>query len=146
MLLQRVKQARVEVDGGVVGAIDVGLLAFVGVLNNDSAQDAVWLQDKLLALRIFADNTGKMNLNVKDAGGAVLLVSQFTLCADTSGGTRPSFASAMAPDAAKGVIDAMAAALAQHISVHTGRFGAHMNVHLHNDGPVTVWLDSKARR
>ena len=145
-VVQRVSRAQVVVEGAVVGAIDRGLLVLVGVVQGDAAEDAAWLGRKLLTLRIFPDDAGKMNRAVTELeGGALLLVSQFTLCADIGKGARPSFMPAMAPDAARPVFDALVADLRQTIRVETGTFGAHMDVSLTNDGPVTLWLDSKRR-
>lgn len=144
-LVQRVRSARVEVAGEVVGAIDVGLLVFVGAIEGDTHEDAAWVARKLPALRIFADENGKMNRSVQEAGGKLLVVSQFTLAADIGKGNRPSFTLALAPDAAKAMIEDMVATMRAAVPVATGRFGADMQVHLVNDGPVTVWLDSKVR-
>jgi D-aminoacyl-tRNA deacylase len=144
-VVQRVSSAKVEVDGAVVGAIDRGLMVLVGVVEGDVAEDAEWLGRKLLSLRIFPDDAGKMNLSVTDIRGALLLVSQFTLCADIGKGARPSFMGAMAPEAAKAAFDALVADLRQTLPVETGQFGAHMAVSLTNDGPVTLWLDSRRR-
>jgi D-tyrosyl-tRNA(Tyr) deacylase len=144
-VLQRVSSARVEVDGSVVGAIDHGLVALVGVGHEDDAAAADRLAEVIAHLRIFADDAGKMNLAVGDVGGAVLVVSQFTLFADTSRGRRPSFAAAAAPGRAKELVDRVAAAIARlGLPVETGTFRAHMVVSLVNDGPVTIVIDTAA--
>jgi D-tyrosyl-tRNA(Tyr) deacylase len=143
-VLQRVSEARVDVAGDTVGQIERGLCALIGVANGDSEQDAVWLADKLVNARIFEDEAGKMNLSVKDVGGAVLCVSQFTLLGDLRRGNRPSFGDAMAPDAARMLFEALCEQVKGHgIAVQTGRFRAEMRVHLVNEGPVTVMLDSR---
>lgn len=143
-LVQRVSEARVRVEGRVVGEISRGLLALVGVMEGDSPEDGAWIERKLLSLRIFPDDAGKMNLSVRDVGGSLLLVSQFTLAADIGKGARPSFVRAMEPARARSVFDALVAALGNHLPVQTGRFGAEMAVELTNAGPVTLWLDSRS--
>ena len=141
-LLQRVNEARVDVDGETVGAIDAGLMVLIGVQRNDSEREADRLLDKLLAYRVFEDDTGRMNRSVTDVGGGLLLVPQFTLPADTRKGTRPSFTPAAAPDIATTLFDYLVArARTKHTTVQRGRFGAHMQVSLVNDGPVTFWLE-----
>ena len=145
-LLQRVARASVTVEGSVVGAIDGGLLVLAGVASGDGSADAAWLADKIAGLRIFPDEAGKMNLSVLEAGGAVLLVSQFTLYADARKGRRPSFVAAAAPETAVPLLDELQRRLeAAGVPVRTGRFGAHMAVELLNDGPVTLMLDSAER-
>jgi D-tyrosyl-tRNA(Tyr) deacylase len=144
-VVQRVKKARVSVGGEVVGSIEHGLLALVGVMDGDEAEDAAWLEHKLLSLRVFPDDAGKMNRSVVDVGGRLLLVSQFTLAADIGKGARPSFMAAMHPDRASPMFDALVASLRRSVAVETGRFGADMAVELVNDGPVTLWLDSRKR-
>lgn len=140
-LLQRVREARVEIDGDTVGRIGPGLLVLVCAERGDTAAEADRLLDKLLKLRIFADEAGKMNRSVQDVGGGLLLVSQFTLAADTRGGNRPSFTQAAAPDDGRRLYDHFVArARALHPVVETGRFAAEMQVHLVNDGPVTIPL------
>lgn len=140
-LIQRVTQARVDVEGETVGAIGHGILALVAVEKGDSEKEARRLADKLLAYRIFADETGRMNLSVKDIGGGLLLVSQFTLAADTNSGNRPSFTPAAAPEDGRRLFDYFVATVrGLHPSVATGRFGADMQVSLINDGPVTFQL------
>lgn len=142
-LIQRVRHARVEVGGEVVGSIDHGLLALVGVEREDDKGRADKLLHKLLRYRVFSDEQGKMNRSLTDVGGGLLLVSQFTLAADTDSGLRPSFSSAAPPDAGKQLYDYLVAqAHEQHPQVACGRFGADMQVHLQNDGPVTFLLES----
>lgn len=146
-LLQRVREARVEVDDHVVAAIGRGLLVLVGVAPDDSSADIDWLARKVLDLRIFDDEAGVMNRAVGDVGGDVLAVSQFTLHASTRKGNRPSWSNAARPDVAQPLLDAFVAALSQRLGkpVPTGVFGAHMQVALINDGPVTIMLDSRVR-
>ncbi|MFK8019157.1 MAG: D-aminoacyl-tRNA deacylase [Pseudomonadales bacterium] len=142
-LVQRVSEARVEVDGEVVGQISRGLLVLLGVESNDDLPRMRKLMDKCLSYRIFSDSEGKMNLSVKDIEAEVLLVSQFTLCADTRKGLRPSFSRGATPVIAEQLYDAAATHVANSLgSVQTGRFAADMKVHLVNDGPVTFMLDS----
>ncbi len=142
-LLQRVTQARVEVAGRVVGAIDQGLLVLVGVEPQDSQASADKLLQKLLNYRVFADAAGKTNLSLRDVGGGLLLVSQFTLVADTRSGLRPSFSSAAPPALAAQLFDYLLAQAQQlHPQVASGEFAADMQVHLVNDGPVTFLLQS----
>jgi D-tyrosyl-tRNA(Tyr) deacylase len=145
-VVQRVNAARVEVAGEVVGAIDRGLCAFVGAQTGDGEEDRAWLARKLVALRVFEDDAGKMSRSVVDVGGAVLLVSQFTLLGDLSRGNRPSFDAALEPTAARAAIDALRDLLQAQVPVRCGRFGADMRVVVDNDGPVTILLDSRARR
>jgi len=138
-LLQRVKQARVEIDGHTVGAIDAGLLILVCAERGDTEAISDKLLAKLLKLRIFSDDAGKMNKSVVDVNGGLLIVSQFTLAADTSGGNRPSFGNAAPPDEGRRLYDYFVAqARASHPVVQTGQFAADMQVHLVNDGPVTI--------
>ena len=140
-LLQRVREARVEVAGQTIGAIGAGLLVLVCAERGDTEAEADKLLAKLLKLRIFNDEAGKMNRSVQDTHGGLLLVSQFTLAADTSGGNRPSFTQAAAPDDGRRLYDYFVAqARAAHPQVATGEFAADMQVHLINDGPVTVPL------
>lgn len=140
-LLQRVRSARVEVAGQVVGQIGPGLLALVCAEQGDTAQQADKLLAKVLKLRIFADAAGRMNRSLQDVGGGLLLVSQFTLAADTSGGNRPSFTQAASPQEGRRLYDYLVAqARAAHPQVATGEFAADMQVHLINDGPVTIPL------
>ena len=138
-LLQRVRQARVEVEGTTVGAIDSGLLVLVCAERGDSEAEADRLLAKILKLRIFSDDAGKMNKSVQDIGGGLLLVSQFTLAADTSGGNRPGFSQAAAPDEGRRLYNYLVErARAAHPVVQTGQFATEMQVHLVNDGPVTI--------
>jgi len=140
-LLQRVGSARVDIAGRTVGAIDAGLLVLLCAERGDTEAVAERLLAKILKLRIFADDAGKMNRSVQDVGGGLLVVSQFTLAADVSGGNRPSFTQAAAPDEGRRLSDYFAArARAAHPVVATGEFGADMQVHLVNDGPVTIPL------
>ena len=142
-LIQRVSQASVEVDGNVAGAIQQGLVVLLGVAHADTADIARKLADKVAGLRIFSDHEGKFNHSIVDVGGAVLVVSQFTLLADTRKGKRPSFIDAAAPDVAQELVSVFCDRLrSQGLHVATGRFGAHMHVALINDGPVTIILDS----
>ncbi|MCA3236652.1 MAG: D-aminoacyl-tRNA deacylase [Curvibacter sp.] len=138
-LLQRVRQARVEVDGQSVGAIGAGLLVFVCAERGDTESTGNKLLAKILKLRIFADEAGKMNRSVVDVAGGLLIVSQFTLAADTAGGNRPSFTNAAPPDEGRRLYDRFVAqARTLHSKVQTGQFAADMQVHLVNDGPVTI--------
>ncbi|MFS0825629.1 D-aminoacyl-tRNA deacylase [Pseudomonas phoenicis] len=140
-LLQRVRSARVEVAGEVVGAIDQGLLVLVAVEPHDTREHADKLLHKLLNYRVFSDAQGKMNQSLKEVAGGLLLVSQFTLAADTRSGLRPSFSSAAPPALGAELFDyLMQQARGGHEDVATGRFGADMQVHLVNDGPVTFML------
>jgi D-tyrosyl-tRNA(Tyr) deacylase len=141
-LLQRVSQANVRVEGEVVGEIGRGLLVLLGLDQGDDTQTAERMLDKLLAYRVFPDDGGRMNYSVTDIAGGVLLVSQFTLSADTRKGLRPSFSSALPPDEARGLYEYTLAALAgRHGDVAAGVFGAEMDVSLTNDGPVTFLLE-----
>ncbi len=138
-LVQRVREARVEVSGRVTGAIGPGLLVLVCAEPDDTEATAVKLVDKLVKLRIFADSAGKMNLSVQDVGGALLVVSQFTLAADLSGGNRPGFAGAAPPAQGRALYEAVLQQVRQRLGVvQAGEFGAEMQVHLVNDGPVTI--------
>ena len=140
-LIQRVSQARVEVEGIVIGEIGCGLLVLLCAERGDSEVQADKLLAKLLKLRIFSDVAGKMNRSVQDVNGGLLLVSQFTLAADTSGGNRPSFTAAAPPDEGRRLYDYFVAqARLAHPQVATGEFAANMQVHLVNDGPVTIPL------
>ena len=144
LVLQRVKEASVKVAGDRISAIGPGLLLLVGVAQGDGEPEADWLAEKVAGLRIMADNEGKMNRSVRDVGGAVLAVSQFTLLADTRKGKRPSFVGAAPPEEATRLFDHFCERLraAGIDSVETGRFGAMMDVSLVNDGPVTIVLES----
>ena len=140
-VLQRVREARVEVNGQTVGAIGAGLLVLVCAERGDTEMEADKLLAKILKLRIFSDAAGKMNQSVQETGGGLLLVSQFTLAADTTGGNRPSFTQAAAPDEGRRLYDyVVAQARKVHPKVATGQFAADMQVHLINDGPVTIPL------
>lgn len=140
-LLQRVSAARVEVEGEIVGAVDQGLLVLVAVEPEDTREHADKLLHKLLNYRVFSDPQGKMNLSLKDIGGGLLLVSQFTLAADTRSGMRPGFSTAAPPALGAELFDyLLQQAKLQHSDVESGRFGADMQVHLVNDGPVTFML------
>ena len=142
VVLQRVNRASVHVDGATTGRIEAGLLALVGVADGDSEQDALAAATKIVGMRIFPDGDGKMNVSLADAGGAVLLVSQFTLLADVRRGRRPAFTAAADPVAAIPILAALSEAIeAEGIRVEHGRFGAHMLVDLVNDGPVTIVFD-----
>jgi D-tyrosyl-tRNA(Tyr) deacylase len=142
-VVQRVRSASVTVDGEVVGRIGRGFLVLAGATHNDGPEQVDVLARKIAGLRLFEDAEGKMNLSVADVGGAVLLVSQFTLYADARKGRRPSFVAAARPEQAKPLIDRLAGGLRDSgLSVETGRFGAMMDVELVNDGPVTLWLDT----
>jgi D-tyrosyl-tRNA(Tyr) deacylase len=143
-LLQRVSRASVSVGGEKVGSIGRGLVVFIGVADGDAERDAQYLMNKIVNLRIFADAEEKFNLSVQDIGGALLLVSQFTLLADTRKGRRPSFIEAAPPERAEALFDySVGLARASGLAVATGRFQQHMQVEIHNDGPVTVMLDSR---
>ena len=140
-VLQRVREARVDVDGQTVGAIGPGLLVLACAERGDTEAEADRLLAKILKLRIFSDAAGKMNQSVQDVGGGLLLVSQFTLAADTTGGNRPSFTQAAAPEEGRRLYHYLVARAQQaHAVVQTGQFAADMQVHLVNDGPVTIPL------
>lgn len=143
-VVQRVKRASVRVDAVEVGAIERGLCVLVGVARTDVEESAEALADKIVGLRVFEDDAGKMNRSVDEAGGAILAVSQFTLLGDARKGKRPSFAAAMEPDRARELFERFCAACERRgVSVATGRFRAHMVVSLDNDGPVTILLDTE---
>ena len=145
-VVQRVKYARVKVDGEVVGAIDEGLMVLLGATHDDSPKDAAYLVRKIVGLRVFEDEQGRMNLDLSAIGGALLVVSQFTLYGDTRKGRRPSFVNAMEPVQAQALIDHFVAlARAQGVRVETGVFGADMKVELLNDGPVTLVMESPGK-
>lgn len=145
-IVQRVLRAAVQVDGKTVGAIAHGLLVLLGIKHGDTLQDVAYLADKVVALRIFEDVHGKMNLDVQEVQGAVLVVSQFTLYANTQKGRRPSFTEAACPPLAEELYTAFVHAVAgRGLPVAHGVFGAHMAVSLVNDGPVTLWLESPLR-
>jgi D-tyrosyl-tRNA(Tyr) deacylase len=143
-LIQRVTQARVIVEGQTIGEIGRGLLVLLGITHTDTPEQAQWLADKVASLRIFADDEGKMNRDLSEAGGAMLIVSQFTLYGDARKGRRPSFVDAAGPDHAVPLYEAFINAVkALGIPTATGRFGAMMQVELVNDGPVTLMVQSK---
>lgn len=143
-VVQRVTQAEVVVDGQIVGRIDKGLLTLIGVAADDDSRDAETLAEKIAGLRCFADNAGKFNLSVEEVGGSILAISQFTLLGDCRKGRRPSFTEAARPELAVPLYEAVVRHLRQRgITVATGEFGAHMHVHLVNDGPVTLMIDTK---
>jgi D-tyrosyl-tRNA(Tyr) deacylase len=145
-VVQRVTFARVRVEGRLVGEIGRGVLVFAGVEKGDGLSDIAYIAGKVNDLRIFEDAAGKMNLSLAETGGAVLVVSQFTLCGDCRRGRRPSFDDAEAPAAAKPLYEGLVAALrTSNANVSTGEFQAHMDVELTNDGPVTLLLDSRRR-
>jgi D-tyrosyl-tRNA(Tyr) deacylase len=145
-LLQRVTEARVEVDGNLVGAIGPGLLVLACAQRGDPDAQAERLIERLLNLRVFSDVNGKMNLSLRNVGGSLLLVPQFTLAADTIKGTRPSFTPAAQPEEGKRLFEhLLACARASHSPVASGKFGVHMQVSLINDGPVTLWLEVTAQ-
>ena len=142
-VIQRVSAASVTVEGAVVGQVARGLLVLLGVGTGDTQAEAARLAEKIANLRIFPDEQGRFNRSVVDVAGEVLVVSQFTLYADTRRGRRPSFTDAAAPEAAAPLVEAFVVALRAHaLAVAQGLFGAHMDVMLHNDGPVTIVLDS----
>lgn len=140
-LIQRVTEARVEVDGGIVGAIGRGILALIGVERGDAEPQAERLVERVLGYRVFQDPTGKMNLSLLDIGGELLAVPQFTLAADTAQGMRAGFSTAASPDEGRRLFDRFVLLSGRKLpNVKTGRFGAGMKVSLVNDGPVTFWL------
>ncbi|HKW80681.1 MAG TPA: D-aminoacyl-tRNA deacylase [Casimicrobiaceae bacterium] len=146
-LIQRVREASVAVGGQRTAAIGPGLLLLAGVAPADTIAECEWIARKVVALRIFDDDAGVMNRSVRDVGGELLAVSQFTLYASTRKGARPSYSAAAAPDAARPVFDALVRSLARELGreVPSGVFGAMMQVALVNDGPVTIWIDSATR-
>lgn len=145
-VVQRVKSASVRVNGETVGEISAGMLVLLGVGQTDGATDMNWLVDKLLGLRIFEDEAGKMNRSVQDVGGEILIVSQFTLYGDCRNGRRPSFSTAAPPDKAKALYEQVVEVIrSRGLKVETGVFQAEMAVELINDGPVTLLLDSEKK-
>jgi D-tyrosyl-tRNA(Tyr) deacylase len=143
-LVQRVSKASVSVDGEVVGRIGRGLVVFLGIAKGDTERDALYLADKIVNLRIFADEASKFNLSALETEGEILIVSQFTLLADTRKGRRPSFEEAAPPEQAESLVSFFVDRVCDsRLKVETGRFQQHMLVEVHNDGPVTVVLDSK---
>ncbi|WP_195575996.1 D-aminoacyl-tRNA deacylase [Paenibacillus sp. 1001270B_150601_E10] len=146
VVVQRAKDAKVVVEGQTVGQIDKGFMLLVGVTHEDTEQDVNWLADKIVGLRVFEDEEGKMNDSVQDIGGAILSVSQFTLYGDCRKGRRPNFMAAARPELAEKLYESFNDCLRSHgITVETGRFGAMMDVSFTNDGPVTLILDSAAK-
>lgn len=144
---QRVLRAAVSVDGSVVGEIGSGLAVLVGVGSSDTEADAVAMADKLVGLRVFPDADGKMNLSVQDSGGEILVISQFTLLGDVRKGRRPSFVDAATPEVADPLVRRVAEGVAERgVGVATGKFGAHMEVDLLNDGPVTLVIEAAEGR
>lgn len=144
-VVQRVTRAAVHIEGETVGSIGTGLLVLLGITHGDSEREAKWLADKIVGLRIFRDDAGKMNRDLIDAGGAVLVVSQFTLYGDCRKGKRPSFVDAAPPEVAIPLYESFIAAVRSHgVAVETGRFGAMMQVELVNDGPVTLIIDRES--
>ena len=142
-LIQRVSEASVSVDGQIIGSIGTGLLALIGIQQGDGPAEAQRLAARLLAYRVFEDDAGKMNLNLTQVGGGILLIPQFTLVADTGSGNRPGFSNAAKPDQARALFDELiAAARSRWNNVETGQFGANMDVGLVNRGPVTFWLEA----
>ena len=143
-VVQRVTESSVEVDGKTLGEIGSGLLVLLGVASDDTEDDAARIAKKVAQLRIFNDADGKFNLSLEDVGGAVLLISQFTLFGDARKGNRPSFIAAARPEQAVPLYESVAQHLRDRgITVATGEFGAHMDVHLTNDGPVTILIDTR---
>lgn len=148
VLVQRVRSAHVSVDDRIVGSIDNGIVALVGITHTDTQRECQWMVDKLLSLRIFADDEHKMNRSIADVGGGILVVSQFTLYGELAKGTRPSFVKAAGGELARPLFDHMVDVLQERIreqkmpvTIATGVFGAMMQVHLVNDGPVSVMLE-----
>ncbi len=144
-LLQRVSQASVSVDGRIVGKINRGYVILLGVTHSDTTQVADWVANKVAGLRLFEDDAGKMNLELREVGGEFLVISQFTLYGDARKGKRPSFISAARPEQAEPLVDYFVEQLrALGFTVATGVFGAHMEVEIHNDGPVTLMIEREA--
>ena len=143
-VVQRVSEASVTVDGAITGQIGRGFLVLLGIAGDDTEQDVVWIAEKIAGLRVFEDSEGRMNLGLAEVEGAVLLVSQFTLYGDCRKGRRPSFVAAARPEVAIPLYQSVIAELRGHgLPVETGKFQAHMDVRLLNDGPVTLLLDSR---
>ena len=144
-LIQRVSSASVTIDGRLKSSIHQGLLVFIGIEDADNEEDILWLSGKIVQLRIFNDEAGVMNISLKDMGGEILLVSQFTLHAATKKGNRPSYIRASKPDTAVPLYEKMIVQLEKDLGkpIATGAFGADMQVALLNDGPVTIWIDTK---
>ena len=144
-VIQRVSEASVTVEGAIIGQIQQGLMVLVGIVNEDDTSDIEWLSNKIIHMRIFDDENGVMNKSLLEVGGAILLVSQFTLHASTKKGNRPSYISAAKPEASIPLYEGMIQQLQKDLgtSIQTGKFGADMKVALINDGPVTITIDSK---
>jgi len=141
-LLQRVSRASVTVEGQTISSIGKGLLILLGVGHDDGEEQTKFLAEKIANLRIFEDEQGKTNLSILDVGGDAIVVSQFTLYANTQKGRRPSFIEAALPEVAEPLVDRFVELLRRHgVPTQTGKFGAHMEVEIHNDGPVTIWLE-----
>ncbi|MCS6832573.1 MAG: D-aminoacyl-tRNA deacylase [Flammeovirgaceae bacterium] len=147
-LIQRVSQAQVSVAGTICGQIEKGLLVLLGIAHDDTLEDIDWLSNKIIHLRIFSDPDGKMNLALQEVGGDILLISQFTLLASTKKGNRPSYTDAARPEVAIPLYEKMIQILQEKLGkkIQVGIFGADMKVSLINDGPVTIWIDSKNKR
>ena len=144
-VIQRVSEASVTVEGAIIGQIQRGLMVLVGIVNEDDTSDIEWLSNKIIHMRIFEDESGVMNKSLLEVGGAILLVSQFTLHASTKKGNRPSYIAAAKPEVSIPIYEAMIHQLEKDLgaSIQTGKFGADMKVALINDGPVTITIDSK---
>jgi D-tyrosyl-tRNA(Tyr) deacylase len=143
VVLQRVRNGRVSVGGNTIAEIDLGLVILLGVGTDDGEEQTRYLADKIANLRIFEDDEGKMNLSLLDVGGRAIVVSQFTLYADTRKGRRPSFINAAPPDIARPLVDRFVELLEQRgVPTQSGEFGAHMLVEIDNDGPVTIWIEA----
>ena len=144
-VIQRVSEASVTVEGAIIGQIQRGLMVLVGIVNEDDTSDIEWLSNKIIHMRIFEDESGVMNKSLIEVGGAILLVSQFTLHASTKKGNRPSYIAAAKPEISIPIYEAMIHQLEKDLgaSIQTGKFGADMKVALINDGPVTITIDSK---
>jgi D-tyrosyl-tRNA(Tyr) deacylase len=147
-VIQRVKKSSVKVDDQVIGSINKGFNVLLGIASNDSKDDIEWLSKKIVGLRVFSDSEGKMNLDIKDIDGNILLISQFTLHASTKKGNRPSFIEAAKPDIAIPLYQLMIEYLGNILQkpIETGKFGADMEIEIINDGPVTIIIDSKNRQ
>jgi D-tyrosyl-tRNA(Tyr) deacylase len=147
ILIQRTTEASVKIEGEIVGSIENGFVVLVGIEHEDETSDADWLIQKLIALRIFSDENGKMNLSIQEIGGSFLVISQFTLHASTKKGNRPSYIQAAKPEKAIPLYNYFVEELKSksNLKVETGQFGGDMKVSLTNDGPVTIWMDSKNR-
>jgi D-tyrosyl-tRNA(Tyr) deacylase len=147
ILIQRTTEASVKIEGEIVGSIENGFVVLVGIEHEDETSDADWLIQKLIGLRIFSDENGKMNLSIQEIGGSFLVISQFTLHASTKKGNRPSYIQAAKPEKAVPLYNYFVEELKSksNLKVETGQFGADMKVSLVNNGPVTIWMDSKNR-